>query len=245
MCHNWLLSTAAFRLMRQYRTSAFILLGFFLTACGPSVPSAPNTPPHPAAHTTAPSGPSLAARRQAQTFLDQGLVALQNDRLLLPESDNAFMWFNKALEILPDYERALDGIERIVERYLQLAAQAISRDAFGRAGMFIDRAKSVLPDYPQIVNVQRQLERMRGAERQNLKLDSEALEARSPRLAADLEEFGHQAREAGTIARIFVPSDALGRWVYEHLSKSRGERRIRADIVTAPPYKVEILRFNQ
>ncbi len=155
------------------------------------------------------------------------------------------MWFNKALEILPDYDRALDGIERVAERYLQLAAQAIARDAFGRAGIFIDRAKSVLPDYAQISRVERQLKRMRSAERHSLDLSSEALKARSPRLATDLAAFGRQAREDGSIVRIFVPSDASGRWVYEQLSRSRGERRIRADIVTTPPYKVEILSFDQ
>ena len=154
------------------------------------------------------------------------------------------MWFSKALELLPNYQRALDGIERIAERYLQLATQAIASDAYGRARTFIDRARSILPEYPQIALVERQLERMRNAERRNLTLDSQALQARSPRLAADLVVFGRHARGEGRMVRIYVPSDALGRWVYEQLSKSRGERRIRADIVTAPPYRVQILTLN-
>ena len=154
------------------------------------------------------------------------------------------MWFTKALEILPDYERALDGIERVAERYLQLATQAIAGDAFGRARTFIDRARVVLPDYPQIVRVEEKLKRMQGAERRDLALDSQALIARSARLAADLAVFGRHAREEGKIVRIFVPSDDAGRWVYEQLSRSRGERRIRADIVTTPPYRVQILTLK-
>ena len=229
--------------MRHFRTSAFICLGLILTACEPSVPAAP-APPPPATKVSESIQPSLVLRREAQSYLDRGLVALQNDRLLLPDSDNAYLWFNRALEILPDYERAIDGIERIAERYLQLATQAIAGDAYGRAETFIARARSVLPDYPQIANVERQLERMQSAVRQSLDLDGQALKARSPRLAADLVVFGRHAREEGKLVRIYVPSDALGRWVYEQLSRSRGERRIRADIVTAPPYRVQILTLN-
>lgn len=154
------------------------------------------------------------------------------------------MWFNKALEILPDYERALDGIERIVERYLQLATQAIAGDAYGRARIFIDRARVVSPDYPQIAQVEEKLERMQRAERRNLALGSQALKARSARLATELVAFGRHAREEGKLVRIYVPSDDAGRWVYEQLSRSLGERRIRADIVTSPPYRVQILTFN-
>ena len=230
--------------MRQYRNSAFILVGFVLTACEPTVSPAPLPPSPTATKAIESTEPSLALRREAQSYLDRGLVALQNDRLLLPDSDNAFMWFSKALELLPNYQRALDGIERIAERYLQLATQAIASDAYGRARTFIDRARSILPEYPQIALVERQLERMRNAERRNLTLDSQALQARSPRLAADLVVFGRHARGEGRMVRIYVPSDALGRWVYEQLSKSRGERRIRADIVTAPPYRVQILTLN-
>lgn len=230
--------------MRQYRTWAFILIGFILAACEPAASPAPTQPSPAVTKVAEPTDPSLALRREAQTYLDRGLVALQDDRLLLPDSDNAFMWFNKALEILPHYQRALDGIERIAERYLQLATQAIAGDAYGRAGTFIDRAKSILPEYPQIASVERQLERMRSAERRNLDMNSEALRARSPRLAADLVVFGRHARGEGRLVRIYVPNDALGRWVYEQLSRSRGELRIRADIVTSPPYRVQILTLD-
>ncbi len=225
-------------------TLVCLALGLLLNACTPSAPPPPPEPAPPATEAREPSGPSLAVIREAQDYLDRGLAALQGDRLLTPESDNAFMWFGKALALRPDYKRAQDGIERIVERYLQLAAQALARDAYPTARTFIARAKRILPEHAGITRVERQLERMQSAERQRLNLDRQALDTRSAQLAAELAAFGRDARANGRLVRIFVPSDALGRWVYEQLSQSEGERRIRADIVTASPYRVEILIFT-
>ena len=227
--------------MHQFRNSLLALLGMLLAACEMAPPTTPAPPPPPARETQKAPDPTLAARREAQTYLDNGLVALQADRLLFPQSDNAYLWFTKALQAVPDYERAEDGIERIAERYLQLASQAASGDALDRAALFVERAKSVLPDYPQIANVEEQVKRLRDAKRRVLKLDSDQLKTRSPMLAADLAVFGRHARVAGSLVRIFVPSDSIGRWVYEQLSRSKGEQRIRADIVTNPPYRVQLL----
>ena len=230
--------------MRHFQKFVIGLLAMALVACEVSAPPTPPPAP-PARDLQKQPEPSLEARRQAQTYLDRGLVALRSDRLLYPESDNAVAWFNKALEAVPGYERAQDGIERVVERYLQLATQAAEGDTLKRATLFVERAKLVRPDYPQIAVVERQVERIRKAERRELKLDGDRLENRSHLLAGDLAAFGRHARVAGRLVRIFVPSDTLGRWVYEQLSRSEGEERIRADIVTSSPYRVQLLIFEQ
>ncbi len=174
-------------------------------------------------------------------MLDRGLLAMQRDALTTPASDNAFLWFSKALTFVPDYEPALDGMERIVERYLQMTNEALMRDEFARARLFIKRARSVLPGYSQIALVEAQVARFEKAERRTLRLDRRALEQRAPMLMADLVVFGRHARREGALVRISTPDDTHGRWVYEQLAKSSGEGRIRADIVSSPPYRVQIL----
>ena len=183
----------------------------------------------------------MAARAEAQTYLDRGLLAMQRDFLTTPESDNAFLWFNRALSIVPDYEPALTGLVRIVERYLQLTNESLLKDDIGRARLFVERAKSVLPDYAQIAMLEEQVKQLESAERKTLKLDRRSLERRAPLLVADLAVFGRHARREGALVRIHTPNDSLGRWVYEQLAKSSGEGRIRADIVSSPPYRVQIL----
>ena len=183
----------------------------------------------------------IALRAEAQSLLDRGLLAMQRDFLTTPASDNAFLWFSKALDVLPGYEPALDGLERIVERYLQMTNEALMRDEFAGARNFLERARSVLPDYAHIDFVASQVARFEQAERKTLKLDRSALQSRAPMLMADLAVFGRHARREDALVRISTPNDALGRWVYEQLAKSSGEGRIRADIVSAPPYRVQIL----
>ena len=226
--------------MRHLPTLFVLAAASLLCACDPAPPTAPPPPQSAPAAAPAPD-PMVAARAQARVYLDRGLLAMQRDFLTTPASDNAFLWFQKALSIVPDYKPALDGLERIVERYLQMTNEALMSDDFGRVRLFIERAKSVLPDYPQIERLESQATRLEKAERKTLKLDRRALERRAPMLMADLAVFGREARREGALVRIFAPSDSLGRWVYEQLSRSSGEGRIRADIVSSPPYRVQIL----
>ena len=229
--------------MRLLSIFVLVCAGLTLSACDPAPPSVPQ-PPQPLKSTEAPPStpdPMIAERAEAQGYLDRALLAMQRDFLTTPASDNAYLWFNKALSVVPDYAPALDGLQRIVERYLQLANEALMNEDFGRARVFIDRARSVMPDYPQIELVEARAARLEQAERKSLKLDERALKRRAPRLMADLVVFGRQARREGALVRISAPNDSLGRWVYEQLSRSSGEGRIRADIVSAPPYRVQIL----
>ncbi len=225
-------------------TAFFLLCAVLMVAACGAPPPEPLPPQAEQAPPPAPD-PMIAARVEAQAFLDRGLLAMQRDFLTTPDSDNAFLWFSKALAAVPDYEPALDGMKRIVERYLQMTNEALMRDDFSRAHVFIKRARSVLPDYPHIDRVETQVMRFQQAQRKTLKLDRGALERRAPMLMADLAVFGRHARGEDALVRISTPSDTLGRWVYEQLAKSSGEGRIRADIVSSPPYRVQILIFAQ
>jgi len=60
-------------------------------------------------------------------LLYAGLQALDADRLLSPENNNAFNYFSRALVMDSDNEIAREGIAAIVARYLALARLAMAR----------------------------------------------------------------------------------------------------------------------
>ena len=193
-------------------------------------------PPAPApAVVASPADARLPALLEAaeQAFLD--------DRLTTPAADSAYRYFADALAIAPEDPEVRRGLERIVERYLELAEGAMERQGWERARTLLDRAATVDSEHPGIAPRRRQLELLAAAERRTLALDRAALRARQGALAERLRAFGADARRAGARVRIRAPSDADARWIYGELSRAAGEGRIRATIDVGLPPQVELL----
>ena len=196
--------------------------------------AAPPTAPAPAA-VASPADERLPALLEAaeQAFLD--------DRLTTPAASSAYRYFAEALVIAPGDPEARRGLERIVERYLELAEGAMERRGWERARTLLDRAATVDSEHPGIAPRRRQLELLAAAERRTLALDRVGLRARQGALAERLRAFGADARRPGARVRIRAPSDADARWIYAELSRAAGEGRIRATIDVGLPPQVELL----
>ena len=192
---------------------------------------------------TAPAAAAAAtqAAEQLAALLDAAEQALREDRLTTPAAASAYRYFADALAIDPDHPEARQGLERIVERYLELAEGAMERQGWERARTLLDRAASVDAEHPGIPPRRRQLELLAAAERRALALDRAALRARQDALAERLRAFGGDARRPGARVRIRAPSDAEARWIYGQLSRAAGEGRIRATIDVGLPPQVELL----
>lgn len=118
-------------------------------AIGPSAEQASarvgtaDTPPD-----TPPETPVMPSRDRTtggelEKFLHNAEQALADNRLTTPEDDNALTYLERVLAREPGNERALDGIRRIVERYLVLSDEALSEGVPRRAAVFLLRAKQV------------------------------------------------------------------------------------------------------
>ena len=218
---------------------ALLLSGAF--GCTPQ-----NTPPviapaTPPPTVTAPAAEPDAAAREALAAAER---ALAEDRLLTPEDDNAHMHFARALALAPHLPQAQAGRERIVERYIVLANNAIARKRWRSARLMLDRAETVDADHPGIAPLRRQIHLLANAERMTLNLDDDAVRARSPALAARLADFGRHARRADARVTIRAASDADGRWIHRQLRKAPGTLPVRGGIEIARPAKVTIVIFG-
>ena len=228
-------------LARSVRVAASAwLLGIAGCHLLPSSPPAQDTPA--ARPATAPAAAAATqAAEQLAALLDAAEQALREDRLTTPAAASAYRYFADALAIDPDHPEARQGLERIVERYLELAEGTMERQGWERARTLLDRAASVDAEHPGIAPRRRQLELLAAAERRALALDRAALRARQDALAERLRAFGGDARRPGARVRIRAPSDAEARWIYGQLSRAAGEGRIRATIDVGLPPQVELL----
>ncbi len=176
-------------------------------------------------------------------LLEQAELALKNDLLAYPEAGSALVLFNEVLALDESNAFAKRGLERIVERYLELAQRAAQRQQFARSRSMLARARLVDPEHPAIEPVTSQVQLLANARRERLKIDKSLLRARSETLLRPLANLGEKARAEGCRTTITARSDAEGRWLYQQLNHAPGERRIRALLQIGSPPQIEVLCF--
>jgi hypothetical protein len=205
----------------------------------PTPPSTPMTSPSPP---EAPL-PSIDLDRLDE-LLTLGDEALREDRLLTPVDGSAYDYYSLALEVAPEHPAALAGLNKLVDRYLGLAAEAAQRGRYDRARNLLERAKFVNAEHEGIGLAEAQIEMFEGAQRQTISLDGRALAARSRELAATLAGLGGKAKAAGAWVTITARNDAEGRWIYQQLRRAPGDTRIRAELVIGGTPSVQIYEFR-
>jgi hypothetical protein len=204
-------------------------------------PSAP-----PVAELTAPPVAELTAEERAQihALLDRAYWAVADDQLTSPYPGSALAAYDQVLRIQPDHPEARRGLEKIVERYLELALTAASRRQFTGAQGMLDRAMIVDPDHPGIAPMQAQIKMLGAADRRVVTLDGSLLRDQDQTVKNALAQAGTDSRRGDCRIEIFARNDAEGRWIYQQLSGPEGRERIRAQLNIGSPPRIELLCFR-
>lgn len=87
-----------------------------------------------------------ASAQQITDLLEIAEQQMAAELLTTPAGDNAFETYQRILQIAPNDEQALKGIDRIKTRYQRWADTAIQEADWTHAQLFLDRALSVAPE---------------------------------------------------------------------------------------------------
>lgn len=172
-------------------------------------------------------------------LLDRAEAAFAEERLL-GGPDHAHALYLAVLEIEPDNQDALYGIERITEEFIQRARTAIRRERWTVARLLLEQAARADGDHPSLPSANTQLRQLRDAERLKLDLSRDNVRARGQASADALASFGVHARKRNARVIIRAGSDVEGRWVYARLNDAPGDARIRGEIEIGYPPRVVI-----
>jgi hypothetical protein len=82
------------------------------------------------------------------------------------------------------------------------------------------------------------------AQRDHTALDAEQLASHSTEMSGQLKALGTKAKARDAWVVIRARSDAEGRWIYQQMADSPGERRIRAELTLGSPPGVDLLQLN-
>lgn len=176
---------------------------------------------------------SPEGQRLIADILFEGLQALDADRLLTPVDDNAHALFQRVLAYEPDNEIALQGLQDIVARYLELAGEATRQGLFEEAGTLLDRARFVDTNHPGIAQVAEQLEAERNSGDLFFDFEAAALARRTDAVQQQLADIARQAQEHNAFFLITAPNDDLARWMFSVMRDAVNGYRLRGNIELA------------
>jgi len=88
----------------------------------------------------------LSKEEKIAELLANGQRSLRQYRLLIPNNNNAYYYFQLALKLDPGNNAAIDGLEQIVARYTTLATSALNKNETKKAEQYITRGFRVSPN---------------------------------------------------------------------------------------------------
>ena len=178
-------------------------------------------------------GAQTERERLIADTLFEGLQALDDDRLMTPIDDNAHQRFQRVLAMDPGNEIAIDGLNMIVERYVELSAEASRRGLFANAEALLENARNINDKDPALLEAWIALESERNSEDLFFNLDNGEFNRRSEGAQMQLADIAIRARELDAFVLITAPNDELARWMFLEMRDALGGYRLRGNIELA------------
>lgn len=225
------------------------LLGLLLGCAAPvsDEPSGSAVPTDSSNRVRTLSGAQVIARdrqpdqqRLIADLLFEGLQALDDDRLLTPVDDNAHARFKRVLAYEPNNKLALEGLESIVLRYVELAEVATRQGLFEQAETFLDRARFVDARHPAITRAEQALTAEQESGDLFFDLEASQIAARSEAVQHKLADIARQAQQHEAFFLITAPSDEQARWMFSVMREAVDGYRLRGNIELASRYSIRL-----
>ncbi|MEJ2337244.1 MAG: hypothetical protein P8Y26_16655, partial [Gemmatimonadales bacterium] len=120
--------------------------------------------------------------KEIARLLSEADQDLRQGKIEGPEGDNAVSRYRAVLTLDPDNARARKGLDRIVDRFVALADEALGQRNLDRAGGFLSSAEGIAPDDRRVSEARARLESLAGESR-----DADAIRRDLAAAEADIE----------------------------------------------------------
>jgi len=97
---------------------------------------------------------SVSVEQKINRLLARGRQSLSEYRMLIPEADSAYHYFQQVLLLEPGNSKALQGVEQIVLHYITQAKVAIERQNKDKARLYVARGLRVQPEDERLLALQ-------------------------------------------------------------------------------------------
>ncbi|WP_143821103.1 hypothetical protein [Motiliproteus sp. MSK22-1] len=169
---------------------------------------------------------------QILVMLGEAELAMADKRLTTPENYNAASFYKRVLALSPENKEAKQGLVKIVNRYIQWSDAALQQGQIRTARSYLNRAAKVIPEHPELPAAIKRLSSIPAPKTAGdfIALDVAELNDKSAVAKNKLQQIADRVRDQDARVIIEVPSDKLGRWVYQQMNQRHEEYRIRANL---------------
>jgi hypothetical protein len=190
--------------------------------------------------TASPGSLPEPVQEETRRLLQEAAEAFSKDHLTTPVDDNAWYRYLRVLVLDPGNQAATDGINDIVEKYLDWALQDVEAGYLHKTREYLARVRVIDDTHPNLAAVEKRLAEAESIHRQTVELPRLALDNQSAILASELHQLGAQIQEQNARVIIVARNDAEGRWIYQQLNSPEQGPRIRAQVRldTAPMLRI-------
>jgi len=220
------------RLSRVMHLGLLLLLTACATQPQPQLvyQSSPPPEPEPVEEPEAVGPDVFLKARLLADILYAAKVAYADNRLMSPSGNNAYDRYIEVLQLDPGNAVALEGIQDIALRYINLADTATVQGKYDDAASLLARAARLNPDRLELEPAR---ERLRAARRNKIEsydLNPEGLREQSLETMVRLAEIAQHIMRNEATFLINARSDEEGRWIYRVMREAVGGQRLRGNI---------------
>jgi hypothetical protein len=169
---------------------------------------------------------ALARAAQVEALLTRAEAALAAGRLRAPKDDNALDQFNSVLAIAPGNQRAIDGVNSVASRYVNMAEDAMVAGNLPLAQEHLASAEQIAPELHALAGLRARIASTRAEQGKS--------QERRVALKAQVDASLAEARAALNDGRLSAPADNSAlthfRKVLELMPDSEAARSGIADI---------------
>ncbi len=166
----------------------------------------------------------LEETQRIQFLLGEAVQAFEESKLTTPLDDNAYLKYLQVLSIDPHNLMAEQGIANIVEKYLAWSMDAVDSGRYRKAVDYLNKAKSVDEQHPNIVSVENLITNHMEGERKTFVLTRTEINEKNPETIARLQTIAADITKFDARIVIEAPSDPAARWIYQQLNEATPDR---------------------
>ena len=149
--------------------------------------SAGNEEPVVEQPTTAPAKAAPAEQDEITRLLAAAGADLKARRLTSPVGNNAWDRYQRVLEIDPANSKAVAGMDRVIESYMELFGAAVEQEDFDKAAGYLAKIRELHPDFPVLQEGEQRLTAARRARKERMAEQERQRQAEEAARQAELE----------------------------------------------------------
>ena len=178
--------------------------------------------------------------QQITRLLDQAERAVQLERFVAPEFDNANRYYQQVLLLDSDNHQAIAGIDELTTILFFRAKASIEVERVQDYRVYSSWIAQIAPNSPFLVELS-ELDPTKHSRNNKWIINTADIKARNSRAKAKIKQAALVAKKYRSRIKIIAPTDADGRWIYQQMRGFTEDYLFRSSLIVGDKAKIIVL----